>query len=179
MALYSVNIGNKARPPSCHWRTTQTPPEETRVGLQHRLGTNLAMGCWEDMMRAVREMGDPDELANSESLVLLKLEKPLPSDRAIPQQLTANASRSVLTTDQEGLAGCRSFLNKQCYSTVLFAGLPSLRSTKSFLAAAKDIVGKAQELIIVHNRQAQPLPVSHAKLWPGAHSDDNGRSTMA
>ncbi|XP_037580188.1 uncharacterized protein LOC119463410 [Dermacentor silvarum] len=110
------------------------------------------MGCWEDMMRAVREMGDPDELANSESLVLLKLEKPLPSDRAIPQQLTANASRSVLTTDQEGLAGCRSFLNKQCYSTVLFAGLPSLRSTKSFLAAAKDIVGKAQELIIVHNR---------------------------
>lgn len=107
-------------------------------------------------MRAVGEMGDPDELANSEGLVMLKLEKPLPSGRTIPQQLTADASRSVLTTDQEGLTGCRSFLIKQCYSTVLFAGLPALKSTKGFLAAAKDIVGKAQELIIVHNRQAQP-----------------------
>ncbi|XP_050048584.2 uncharacterized protein [Dermacentor andersoni] len=110
------------------------------------------MSCWEDMMRAVGEMGDPDELANSEGLVMLKLEKPLPSGRTIPQQLTADASRSVLTTDQEGLTGCRSFLIKQCYSTVLFAGLPALKSTKGFLAAAKDIVGKAQELIIVHNR---------------------------
>ncbi|KAH7932773.1 hypothetical protein HPB49_002424 [Dermacentor silvarum] len=112
------------------------------------------MSCWEDMMRAIGEVGDPDELANSEGLVILKLEKPLTSDCAIPHQLTANASRSVFTTNQEGLASCRSFLIKQCYTTVLFAGLPALKSTKRFLAAAKDIVSKVQELIIVHNRQA-------------------------
>uniref|UniRef100_A0A131YXE0 Uncharacterized protein n=1 Tax=Rhipicephalus appendiculatus TaxID=34631 RepID=A0A131YXE0_RHIAP len=110
------------------------------------------MGCWEDMIEAIEKMGDPYVLANSEDLVVLKLDKPLPGGRSIPQQLTADSSRTVLTTCQDGFISCRSFLVKHSYSTVLFSGLPELKSTKGLLVAARDVVLKAQELIIVHNR---------------------------
>ncbi|KAL1433612.1 hypothetical protein MTO96_012439 [Rhipicephalus appendiculatus] len=110
------------------------------------------MGCWEDMIEAIEKMGDPYVLANSEDLVVLKLDKPLPGGRSIPQQLTADSSRTVLTTCQEGFISCRSFLVKHSYSTVLFSGLPELKSSKGLLVAARDVVLKAQELIIVHNR---------------------------
>ncbi|KAL3192900.1 hypothetical protein MRX96_058415 [Rhipicephalus microplus] len=55
---------------------------------------------------------------------------------------------------QKDLTNCRGFLAKQCYSTVLFSGLPELKSTKGFLAAARDVVFKSPELIIVHNRNS-------------------------
>ncbi|KAH6925027.1 hypothetical protein HPB50_027179 [Hyalomma asiaticum] len=110
------------------------------------------MSFWEDMMQAVRKMGDPDELANGEDLIILKLENPLPSSRSVPQPLTADASRSVFTTGRDGVMSCRSFLVRQSYSTVLFSGLPELKSMKGFVNALRDIVSKTQELIIVHNR---------------------------
>uniref|UniRef100_G3MNC4 F-box domain-containing protein n=1 Tax=Amblyomma maculatum TaxID=34609 RepID=G3MNC4_AMBMU len=111
------------------------------------------MNCAETMTEALSEMGDPDKLANSEGLVILKLDKPLPSaGRLVPRQLMVDANNTRLTTDREGFVACRSFLVKHTFSTVLFAGMPELRSVRSFLSAAKDVLYKTPTLITVHNR---------------------------
>ncbi|XP_075733209.1 uncharacterized protein LOC119175918 [Rhipicephalus microplus] len=110
------------------------------------------MSYWEDMIQAIENVGEPDKLANGEDLIILKLKEPLPNGHSVPTPLTVDTGRSVLTMCQKDLANCRGFLAKQCYSTVLFSGLPELKSTKGFLAAARDVVFKSPELIIVHNR---------------------------
>ncbi|XP_075531094.1 uncharacterized protein LOC142564123 [Dermacentor variabilis] len=110
------------------------------------------MSCAEAMADDLGEFGDPDELADAEDLVMLKLEKPLPAGRTIPKQFTLNDDRSILTVDYRGFIGHRSFLVKQCYPRVLFARCPGFKSAKGFLAAAQEVLCKTHTLVIVHNR---------------------------
>lgn len=110
------------------------------------------MGYWEDMRDAIEKMGDPYVFSNSEDLVVLKLNKPLPGSSSIPQQLTVDPSRTMLTTCPAGFMSCQSFLVKHSYSTILFSGLPEMKPMKGMVVAARNVVSKAQELIIVHNR---------------------------
>ncbi|KAL3204958.1 hypothetical protein MRX96_041083 [Rhipicephalus microplus] len=58
----------------------------------------------------------------------------------------------MLTTCPAGFMSCQSFLVKHSYSTILFSGLPEMKPMKGMVVAARNVVSKAQELIIVHNR---------------------------
>ncbi|XP_037580980.1 uncharacterized protein LOC119464188 isoform X2 [Dermacentor silvarum] len=112
------------------------------------------MSCAEAMADDLGQFGDPDELADAEDLVMLKLERPLPAGRTVPKQFTLSGDRSTLTMDYLGFVGNRSFLVKQCYPRALFAGCPGLKSAKGFLTTAQDVLCKTHTLVIVHNRDA-------------------------
>lgn len=104
------------------------------------------------MMAAIRDIGDPDELANLQDTVVLKLEKPLSTGHP-PREVSLDSSGLLLTTNRKVFTKRQKFFAKQSISAAVFAGCPELGSTPTFLAASrKTLHGRTKMLIIVHNR---------------------------
>lgn len=122
------------------------------------------MSAAESMANDIGEFGDPDELAEAEDLVMLKLDTPLPPGRSVPKAFAISSDRSMLTTDYRGFVGNRGFLVKQSYPRALFAGCPAFKSAKRLLVTAQDVLCKTHTLVIVHNRDAV---VDLAAWFPG------------
>ncbi|XP_077526644.1 uncharacterized protein LOC144138294 isoform X2 [Haemaphysalis longicornis] len=110
------------------------------------------MSSEEAMMAAIRDIGDPDELANLQDSVVLKLEKPLSTGHT-PPEVALDSSGLLLTANREVFMKLQDFFAKQSISVAVFAGCPELGSTPTFLAASrKALRGRTKRLIIVHNR---------------------------
>lgn len=110
------------------------------------------LSCVELVDGVLHEMGDPDELAEAQDLIVLQLDEALPAKCRVPQKLKLDTAARTLTTNRGGFSGCRGFLRKHCFPVVVFAGLPDLTSNESFLDAAREVLWQTRTLIIVHNR---------------------------
>lgn len=86
-------------------------------------------------MEWLRGLGDPDKLVEAQDLVVLQLEKSLPRRHRVPEHCRLDASRLVITMDQEAFIDSRGFLSELQPHGALLAGCSQL--TSDFGVAAK------------------------------------------
>lgn len=106
---------------------------------------------------AVREVievfGDPDELAESQELIVLILEEPwTDKGRTVPKGMMLGPDSRRLCTSEAAFRATPAFLTKQRFSAAAFAGCAKFDSSQAFLDTAKSVLQGAHTLVLVHNR---------------------------
>ncbi|XP_050037198.1 uncharacterized protein [Dermacentor andersoni] len=110
------------------------------------------MGPQELMVKLIEELGDPHELANSEDLIVLKLQEAPTKQRLLPEDIELSSDSRRFSMSQRAFIKYRAFLGNLRYSAALFAGSQEFPSSKEFLATAKYVLKNVRSLVLVHNR---------------------------
>lgn len=104
-------------------------------------------------MKKIREFGDPDELLEAEDLILLKLREAWPSTCPLPDGCHfASEDRLLVRTNYQSLVKHKGVLASHRLSGALFAGCKSFKSSPRLRTATAKVLGDADTLILVHNR---------------------------
>ncbi|KAH7972015.1 hypothetical protein HPB52_005046 [Rhipicephalus sanguineus] len=107
----------------------------------------------QDLMRkAIEELGDPDELANNEDLIILKLEPAFTNKWTLPDDIKLSDDARRLSMGQRAFITHRALLGNLRYSGALFAGCRAFSSLRPLLETAKYVLKNVRSLVLVHNR---------------------------
>ncbi|KAL1419573.1 hypothetical protein MTO96_025311 [Rhipicephalus appendiculatus] len=119
------------------------------------------MSPQELMRHAIEELGDPDELANYEDLIVLKLEPAFTNKWTLPDDIKLSDDARRLSMDQRSFIAHRALLGNLRYSAGLFAGCREFSSLRPLLETAKYVLKNVRSLILVHNRN----PIVDLVTW--------------
>ncbi|KAH7972856.1 hypothetical protein HPB52_018045 [Rhipicephalus sanguineus] len=110
------------------------------------------MSPQELMRKAIEELGDPDKLANSEDLIILKLEPAFTNKWTLPDDIKLSGDARRLSMGQRAFITHRALLGNLRYSGALFAGCRAFSSLRPLLETAKYVLKNVPSLVLVHNR---------------------------
>lgn len=113
---------------------------------------DVSMDLQETMLRAIRELGDPEELVNREDLIVLKLEEAWTKRRLLPEGIELSDDEARLSMSEQSFVAYGEFLGNLRCSAAAFAGCREFWSLKEFLETAKYVLKNVRSLVLVHNR---------------------------
>uniref|UniRef100_G3MLJ9 Uncharacterized protein n=1 Tax=Amblyomma maculatum TaxID=34609 RepID=G3MLJ9_AMBMU len=99
----------------------------------------------------IRELGDPDELYDVESKVVMKLGEPW-RPAVLPVNLCIEDGGLRITTTSKGFVANRALLCEHRVVTAAFCGCSAFFSYKRFASAARKVLAQVKTLVIIHNR---------------------------
>lgn len=128
------------------------PEIRAERGIQDVPVYDVSMDLQETMLRAIRELGDPEELVNREDLIVLKLEEAWTNGRLLPEEIELSDDEARLSMSQQSFVAYREFVGNLRCSAAAFAGCRQFWSLKAFLETAKYVLKSVRSLVLVHNR---------------------------
>ncbi|KAH6935292.1 hypothetical protein HPB50_005027 [Hyalomma asiaticum] len=106
-----------------------------------------------ETMERISEFGETWDILLAEDYIVAKFAKPWPPELSLPDG--CKLENDSLVTNQKSLVAAKNALHRgPSASRALFAGCAEFESSKEFRDAARVLLRDAEELCVVHNRNA-------------------------